>query len=107
MSDEMSNESYLAQLKRERDALDRQAILDALPTIRAKMAEGVEKRQKEVIVSVDKRVLAVLRMDRATDNSLFFYEEMSKLGFDGSDISWDQYTEQPPYSYTLKLNLGE
>ena len=103
----MANETFLEQLKRERDAKDRQAILDTIPLIRDKMVEGIEQRKKEILVSVDKRVLDVLRMDRATENSLFFYEKMSELGFDGSAISWDSFTERPPYSYTLKLELGE
>lgn len=98
-------ETYLEQLKRERDEKDRQAILDALPIIRQKMAEGIEKRELEIRVSVDKRVLGVLRMQDAP-NKDFFYEEMSKLGLDGGDVSWDAHTERPPYDYFLKITIG-
>lgn len=100
------SETYLEQLKRERDAQDRQAIVDALPLIRQKMAEGVERRDTEIRVSVDKRVLSVLRM-RESENKDFFYEEMSKLGLDGSAIKWDAHTERPPYDYWLVIDIGE
>ena len=100
----MSEETFLQRAKRERDEADTKLIQALLATIPAKGQEAVMQRKAELRVSVEKTHTDILYMGTSPAKDLF-YTEMEKLGFPRHTIKVEAYSERPPYTYTIVLNL--